>query len=161
MSGPENANAFPDGAPWGAANALAAENCSTCHSDRSAVSNSPDLTLSGLPDNLKPGETYELTVAFKSKFRTAGFQILAGTTEQPAGTFVASAPGTEAVGASARSVLPLRQDDGVAWGLRWQAPVNIKRSVVFYIAACAANEDASPLGDTIHFRVYEIKFEKR
>ena len=160
-SGPGTANAFSDGAPWGAANAAAAENCSTCHFDREAVNNSRDLTLLGVPQKVMPGATYELTLVLKGKFSTAGFQIFVRTTEQPAGTFVASVPGTEAVAASVRSILPLRQEDGVAWRLRWQAPVNIKRSVVFYVAACAANADASPMGDTIHFRVYEIKFDQR
>jgi hypothetical protein len=158
---PGIAYAFPDGAPWGAANAAASQNCSTCHFDREAIHNSRDLTLLGVPQKVLPRATYELTLALKAEFSVAGFQILARTGEQPAGTFVGSASGIEAVAAGVRSTLPLPAADGTAWALRWQAPANINQSVVFYVAACAANADASPFGDTIHFRVYEVKFEPR
>ena len=42
-----SASAFPEGAPWGAANPDAEGNCSSCHFDYDAIRDSPALILDG------------------------------------------------------------------------------------------------------------------
>ncbi len=151
------ARAFPDGAPWGAANPTAEQNCATCHFDADPIRDSEALVISGLPLNPAPGTIYELKIILEDPDTvTAGFQLIAQAADQEAGAFVSTEAGIEYIGAVIRSTVPLRSDAGVSWDVEWRAPTVIVSPIVFYIAASAANDDGSPFGDTIHFRSYEL-----
>jgi len=151
------ARAFPDGAPWGAANPAAEQNCATCHFDADPVLDSEALIISGLPFMLAPGATYKLKIILEDPDSvTAGFQLIARAANHEAGTFFSSAAEVEFVGAVIRSTAPIRSDAGVSWEVEWRAPIAVMSPVVFYVAASAANDDGSPFGDTIHFRSYEL-----
>jgi hypothetical protein len=151
------ARAFPDGAPWGAANPAAEQNCATCHFDTDPVRDSAALVISGLPLYPTPGATYELKIILEDPNTvTAGFQLIAQAANHEAGTFFSSAAEVEFVGAVIRSTAPIRSDASVSWEIEWHAPTAIVSPVVFYVAASAANDDGSPFGDTIHFRSYEL-----
>ena len=154
------ARAFPDGAPWGAANPAAEQNCATCHFDADPVRDSEALVVEGLPRQPAPGAIYELEIIFEDPDTViAGFQLIAKAGDQQAGTFVSSAAGVEFIGAAIRSTVPIRSDRRVSWAVEWRAPSAIASTVVFYVAASAANDDGSPFGDTIHFRSYELASE--
>jgi hypothetical protein len=154
------ARAFPDGAPWGAANPAAEQNCASCHFDADPVRDSEALVIYGLPQLPTPGAIYELEVFFGDPDTvTAGFQLIAQAADQQAGNFVSPAADVEFIGAAIRSTTPRRSDARVSWKLEWQAPDVIKSPIVFYVAASAANDDGSPFGDTIHFRSYELGAE--
>ena len=45
-----DARAFPDGAPWGAANPAAEQDCAACHFDNEPLLASDGLVIHGLPD---------------------------------------------------------------------------------------------------------------
>lgn len=151
------ARAFPDGAPWGAANPAAEQNCATCHFDDDPVRESETLVIDGLPAYPEPGAVYELEINFEDP-RTviAGFQLIAHAPDQQAGTFISSIAGIEFVGASIRSTQPIRSDERVSWSVTWRAPAEIATPIVFYVAATAANDDGSPFGDQIHYREYNL-----
>ncbi len=151
------ARAFPDGAPWGAANPAAEQHCASCHFEAEPVRDSAALSIDGLPPQPVPGATYELKIVFKDPdIVTAGFQLIANTGQEQAGTFVSSDADIEFIGAAVRSTATARSDDGVTWAVEWQAPDEVTLPVVFYIAASAANDDGSPFGDTIHYRSYRL-----
>ncbi len=149
--------AFPDGAPWGAANPAAEQHCATCHFGAEPVHESSALRVDGLPPRPAAGASYDLRIAFDDpEIVIAGFQLIAHASGQDAGTFVSNDTGVEFVGAAVRSVAPVRYDDGVSWSIKWNAPGEIVSPIMFYVAASAANDDDSPFGDTIHYRSYRV-----
>lgn len=151
------ASAFPDGAPWGAANPAVEQNCAACHFDAEAAHDSETLNLEGLPEQPYPGEIYDLEVNFiDPNIVTAGFQLIARAGENSAGLLTADIDAVEFIGASIRSTAPLRISERAVWAVRWQAPEIFREPIVFYLAASAANDDGSPFGDTIHFRSYSV-----
>lgn len=151
------ARAFPDGAPWGAADPDADRNCATCHFDAEPLLDSKALVIEGLPKKPSPGAIYTLAIILGDPDTvTAGFQLIALGVDQMAGTFESSVTDVEYVGAAIRSTAPIRNEDGVSWAVEWHAPQMIESSIVFHVAASAANDDGSPFGDTIHFRSYEL-----
>jgi hypothetical protein len=154
------ARAFPDGAPWGAANPAAEQNCATCHFDFDPVRDSTALVIDGLPHSPAPGAQYELEIIFEDpETVVAGFQLIAQARDQQAGTLVSSIADVEFIGAAIRSTATLASDAGFSWAVEWRAPEVITSPIVFYVAASAANDDGSPFGDTIHFRSYQLAVE--
>ena len=154
--GYQAARAFPDGAPWGAADPDATENCGTCHFDGEPARDSKALAVSGLPENLSADTLYDLVVTFENPGGVAaGFQMIAWAGHSPAGQFTPQATDLETVGAAVRSTEPTRSDGPVSWAVRWRTPATIDSTVRIHVAATAANDDQSPLGDSIHFRSYE------
>lgn len=152
-----DARAFPDGAPWGAANPAAEQDCAACHFGTEPVLASDALVIHGLPDNLHPGGTYSLSITFESpNIVVAGFQLIAQTTEKGAGLFTSGADDVEFIGASIRSTAPLRMSGRAVWEIEWRAPDELAGPIDFYLAASAANDDGSPFGDTVHFRSYRL-----
>jgi hypothetical protein len=152
-----DARAFPDGAPWGAANPAAEQDCAACHFGVEPVHASNALVIHGLPQKLQAGVTYDLAITFEdSSIVIAGFQLIAQAAEQDVGTFTSSADDVEFIGSSIRSVVPLRVSSSAAWEIQWRAPERIGGPIDFYLAASAANDDGSPFGDTIHFRSYRV-----
>ena len=118
--GCQAAFAYPEGAPWGAADPNAEENCTTCHFDNEAVQNSSELTVEGLPDELAPDTTYELTVTFDNlEGVAAGFQLIAWGDDPNTGNFMSEADNTETVGSAIRSTSPIVKEGSVSWTLRW------------------------------------------
>ena len=155
-----NARAFPDGAPWGAANPASEQNCATCHFGSDPIHDSEALVIDGLPRPPVSGTTYELEIILEDPDTVvAGFQLIAMSEEGQAGTFGSSAADVEFVGAAIRSTAPVQYNEGVSWTVEWRAPAVVASPVVFYIAASAANDDESPFGDTIHFRSYKLAAE--
>jgi hypothetical protein len=151
------AHAFPDGAPWGAANPAAEQNCATCHFDADPVRDSESLVIIGLPLKPAPGTIYELEIIFEDpETVVAGFQLIAQAGNQQAGTFFSREAEVEFIGAAIRSTAPIRSDGSVSWTVEWRAPTVIASPIVFYVAASAANDDGSPFADTIHFRFYRL-----
>jgi hypothetical protein len=152
--------AFPDGAPWGAANPAAEQHCATCHFESAPIHDSSTLVVDGLPARPTPGAIYKLEIVFDDpQIVTAGFQLIAHAEAREAGTFASNEPDVEFVGAAVRSTAPLENDDGVSWSIEWRAPGEIASTITFYVAASAANDDGSPFGDTIHYRSYRLTIE--
>jgi hypothetical protein len=151
------ARAFPDGAPWGAANPAAEQHCASCHFETDPVRNSTALAVDGLPAKPTPGASYELKITFADPgIVIAGFQLIAHANDQDAGSFSSTAADIEFVGAAIRSTAPTSSNQRVSWEVEWLAPGEVAAPVVFYIAASAANDDGSPFGDTIHYRSYRL-----
>lgn len=156
----EPAIAFPDGAPWGAADPGAEQHCAACHFDFDPKLESSSLSIRGLPKKLEPNTTYDLEIVFEDTADVvAGFQLLAQTANGRAGTFNTDVANVEFVGASVRSTAPQKAYGRVAWKMRWRTPVNFVSPITFYLAVSAVNDDGSPFGDTIHFKTYELSVD--
>lgn len=145
--------AFPEGAPWGAANPDAEQHCGSCHFGYDATLNSNAISISGLPEVATPGRVYELQVSFAdAEAAVAGFQSLA-----TAGEFQAETGDIEYLGAAIRSTKPALADTGFHWTLSWTAPDMPGARVVIYVAVVAGNDDLSPFGDRAFFRAFETR----
>jgi len=156
------APAFPDGAPWGAANPGADQNCATCHFDAGPILDSAALAIEGLPLRPAPGTKYELRLTFDDPDTVvAGFQLFAQMANQQAGAFASSAANVEFIGSAIRSTTPANNESGNSWDFEWHTPAEIESPIIFYIAASAANDDGSPFGDTIHFRSYRLAADRQ
>jgi len=109
------ARAFPDGAPWGAANPAAEQNCASCHFDADPVRDSESLLIIGLPLKPAPGAIYELEIIFEDPGTVvAGFQLIVQAGNQQAGTFFSTEAEVEFIGAAIRSTAPIRSDGSVS-----------------------------------------------
>ena len=150
--------AYPEGAPWGASNPDAEQNCASCHFDYDAVRGSAALTIEGLPERPEPGKRYALTIRFDDPAQEiAGFQMIAIADPGSAGRFVSTMPNIEYVGAAIRSTDPISNDSGAAWQLEWTAPDSAGAVITFFLAVTGSNDDGSPFGDQIHFRSFELE----
>ena len=147
--------AYPEGAPWGAANPQADESCSSCHFGGEPVMNSAALTIAGLPPDGEAGQSYPLTITFAHPDAVvSGFQLIAAGNGTAAGTFTSDEEDIETVGEAARSTVARKAAGTWTWQLVWHAPDPFVLPLVFYVAASVANDDLSPFGDTIHYRQY-------
>jgi hypothetical protein len=150
--------AYPEGAPWGASDPDAAENCESCHFDYPPVRASHALTIEGLPGKAIPGETYRLKVRFsEAEAIIAGFQMIARVADDPAGEFESTQGKVEYVGAAIRSTEPLPAGRSFEWVMTWTAPDSPGATVTVFVAAMRANDDGSPFGDQAHFRSFVVE----
>lgn len=134
--------------------------CTSCHFQADVNTGSGSITLAGLPPEYVPGTAYTLTLTVaQANLAAGGFQMSArfGDGTQ-AGAFepaddddgrvaVTTSAGVQYihhVRAGARTVAP----DTARWRLLWTAPAS--GEVVFHVAANAADNDESPLGDMIY-----------
>ena len=149
--------AYPEGAPWGSANPGAAETCASCHYDYDPVHDSPALTIDGLPDTVVGGESYDFVIRLEgTDAAVSGFQLLIAAKNDDAGTIESDNSTIETIGASSRTTVPADATQDASWTLTWQAPHTVATPIRLYLAASAANDDQSPLGDTIHYRQFTI-----
>lgn len=164
---PATGFANSEGPPWGNAGGPGQDNCTTCHFDGEAVTPSQALTLTGLGSGIKPGTSYDATLSLRNAEAVrAGFQILANGTKAdgsgaPAGRFEPVDEKTEANGSQIRSNINgsrPEDPDAVSWQFRYTLPAAAEdlKSVTFYMAANAGNDDESPFGDTVHLKTAAV-----
>ncbi|MDX1405781.1 MAG: choice-of-anchor V domain-containing protein [Woeseiaceae bacterium] len=152
--------AFPDGAPWGAANPATEQHCASCHFGSDAVYQSPALRIEGMPSTISAGKSYPLTIVFDDpQMATAGFQLIVHAVNGQGGRLSSTDPNTEFLGAAIRSIATQKSGPGAYWNVEWQAPPEWQSAIRFYLAATAANDDGSPFGDTVHYRSYQLTVE--
>ena len=72
---------------------------------------------------------------------------------------MAAEDGLEAQDSAVRSTIAKDVADRSAqWNFRWTAPEQ-PASVILHLAAIAANDDASPLGDTVHWKLVNLEVQ--
>ena len=151
------AAAFPDGAPWEAAEQ---EGCGQCHFDVPVVNDSSAVSIVGLPDRIVAGAVYRLTLELMADdMLRAGFLLSAKHGEEPGGRFTATDARTMTLNAQARSTQTgsVRSQSGkMLWTLEWTAPESIDRPIVLDVWTNSANDDNSPFGDATHHRIWRL-----
>jgi hypothetical protein len=149
--------AYEEGAPPGHTGGFGEPDCSVCHADSDSNSADGALRVEGLPDEVLADSAYELAVVLKqADLRTAGFQLaLRGSDGKPLGQLVSLSDRTRVVEEAGQVYLQHTteglqpQSDGMArWAFRWIA-AGIAGPVYLHVAANAANDDISALGDYI------------
>jgi hypothetical protein len=164
------AQAMPGSMPWDHAGGPGRPDCTACHFDAAAVSPSPALRLTGLPERAVSGTSYDLVLRLGTEnLETAGFLISADARgpageRLSAGTFTPANGRTEAGESAIRStVAGARQTEpGAAeWRFSWQSPGGFSGMVTIYAAGIAANDDQSPLGDQVHLLQISIPVDPK
>lgn len=155
LAAPSLALARPDGAPWDHDGGPGRPDCTACHFDGAPTRGEPSpFMLEGLPATARPGASYSLRLRIDDpSVARAGFLMTAEANGAPAGAFMVSDATTQAHGAAIRSV----DAAPAGWRFTWTAPPALAGDVMFYLAANAADDDASPFGDRIHLAVFSLK----
>lgn len=157
FEGPATRDAPPPGHTGG----FGEPTCQDCHFQAGINQGNGTLSLLGLPAAFDPGTTYHLTILLaQSGLAAGGFQMSARFQDgMQAGDF-AVAPGEASRSAvtAAGAVqyihhlyrgTVVRDADTLRWPVQWTAPA-CARPVVFHLAASAADDDDSPLGDFVY-----------
>ncbi len=157
--------AYKDGPVPGRTGGFGGPTCHACHQDNPLNAPGGEVTITGLPDRYTPGETYPITVRLKKpELVRGGFSIAARfvsgeNARRQAGEWQADDRVVFAVDAQtgvryaqhspagSRSAAP----GSISWELQWKAPLEAG-PIQFNVAANAANDDASPLGDFIYVK---------
>jgi hypothetical protein len=151
--------------------------CRACHSDAGLNEPGGELAVVGAPAAYQPGHDYTLEVTLQQAgMLRAGFQLAVRFVDGPAagkqgGTLMPSDPRTAVVWDTVTRVAYIEHTasgtastSGAArWTFRWTAPTAAEgaRAVVVHVAANAANDDDSPLGDLIYATAVRVPAARR
>ena len=150
--------AYEDGAPPGHTGGFGEPDCSACHSGSETNAPAGELSVEGLPAEYAPGETYRLAILLQHpELASGGLQVAMRTREgEPAGELLPSSARTAIVKESGQDYLQHTPEgtrtggDGcIRWEFDWRAP-RTAEPVVLNVAANAANDDFSSLGDFVY-----------
>ncbi len=135
--------------------------CHTCHFDGPLNGGDGTLSVDGLPDTVRTGRVYPLTVRLTAEMERSGFMLSVRHPDgRQAGDLVprdtsrvaVATPDTTAVQYAHHTLegTALPKPDRAAWTIEWRAPAAAADSAIVHVAANAANDDASEFGDDIY-----------
>lgn len=148
---------YEDGAPPGHTGGFGEPDCTACHSDNDRNSAAGRLVVDGLPSCYAPGRLYRLAVVLEHpELEAGGFQLAFRTPAgEPAGRPVSPNGRTRIVSDGGQPYLQHQaegrkpaEDGRIRWEIEWEAPA-AGTQVTLHVAANAANDDLSELGDFI------------
>ena len=162
-AGSSPAHVYRDGPPPAHTGGFGEPTCRYCHASYDVNEGPGDVTVHGVPPEFTPGHTYTLRIALRHKgLRIGGFQLSARFEDGakpgnqaggfvPLDTLVAvteheSILYAHHVRAGSFPAMP----DSIQWSLAWTAPEQPIGSVVFHVAANAANDDNSEFEDLVY-----------
>lgn len=135
--------------------------CHACHFQADVNAGDGSITLDGIPSEYVAGTTYDITITLAQEGLAAGgFQLSARFNDGAQAGVVASSPSdsgrvTVTTGGSIQYIHHVyagtrrTAPDTARWRIQWTAP-EASGVIVFHIAANAADDDGSPLGDMIY-----------
>ena len=154
------AAAFENGPPPGHTGPLREPDCTVCHFDNGTNGQGGAVKLNGVPATYLPGQQYSISVTLEhSILSTGGFQLaiqdIAGdpagklnTNQDDVKTIIVD--GTKQIYVQHSKPRKKRDDDThIQWTMVWTAPGG-NRELIVGVAAVAANDDASALGDYVY-----------
>ena len=159
--------AYPDKPPLKHTGGFGEPTCVQCHLGAEPNAAGGTLSITGVPDAFRPGETYRLTVRVaRAEMVVGGFQLAARFADgvaagRQAGTLRAVDERAQVTTDTVSGVQYASQTKPGAeqtahwaaeWSLDWTAPATSAGPVVFHLAANAGNGDESPLGDFVYWK---------
>ncbi|MGH7672402.1 MAG: choice-of-anchor V domain-containing protein [Gemmatimonadales bacterium] len=163
---------YKDGPPPAYTGGFGEPTCHACHVGAPLNEAGGTLAIDGVPDRYQPGRPYDLEVTLRREgMRRSGIELAARLADgdragTQAGVLAPADDRTVVVRDSSTRIEYLTHTlvgTSVAaggtgrWTFRWTAPADAsERAVVFHIAANAANDDDSPLGDFIYARALRV-----
>ncbi len=169
MVKPVSSHGYADGAPPGFAGGFTEQSCDACHFHAAPNSGPGLLAIDGVPDRFVAGESYKVAISLMqpgmklagfqltSRFKDDGSQAGALATESPADARIKieTQSGVHYAG-QRREGATLVEPNATTWTMIWTAPSTI-RTVVFHVAANAANGDERADGDYVYTIARETK----
>jgi hypothetical protein len=153
--------AYKDGPPPGFTGGFGEASCHACHFEADLNAPAGLLTLEGAPDRYTPGQTYPLTVTLsRPAMKLAGFQLAARLQGggQAGSLRIDSAHSERAAVTTSGNIIYAYQreigsqpsgEETSSWTILWTAP-QASESVIFHVAANAADGDDSVAGDFVY-----------
>lgn len=137
--------------------------CHACHFDSDVNTVGGMLTISGVPEAYRPGETYRLTVRVaKPEMVVGGFELAARFADgaskgKQAGALRAvdgraqidSISGIQYAGHTKLGIRPA-SPAAAEWAIDWTAAADAAGPIVFHAAGNAGNGDESQFGDFVY-----------
>ncbi len=153
--------AFSGGPPLGVTGDFGENNCTQCHSGNSLNAAGGAFTISGVPAEYVPGNTYPITVAISRSGQSRwGFELAARVVAggQQAGTLTATNATNTQVRSSPAGIQYISHTGpgtlaGSAqgtWTFNWTAPATAVGAIRFSAAGNAANNNLANSGDFIY-----------
>ncbi len=162
MVRPVPSHGYAEGAPPGFSGGFTEQSCDACHFHAAPNAGPGRLAVEGLPDRFAAGEPYRVTISLTQPgMKLAGFQLTARFKDDgsQAGALAAESSADARVGIDTqagmqyagqrRAGAALLAPDASGWTVVWTAP-SVARTVVFHLAANAANGDARADGDYVY-----------
>lgn len=149
---------FVDGAPPAHTGGFGEPDCSACHSDGEKNAPKGELDVEGLPASYVPGHSYRLAIVLRHpELASGGFQLALRTAAGAvAGELIPASERTQIVTEAGQAYLQHTRkgaqadiEGSICWAFEWQAPETAE-PLVLNLAANAANDDISELGDYIY-----------
>ena len=172
ISLPLAALAFKEGPYPNVTGGFGEQSCHLCHLDNPVNAPGGILTLTCVPRDYVPGQTYEVTVSIaRTGMRRGGFEIaarFAGGKQKgkQAGSWKVPDARLQLIPGAVDKSLTFVQHNLMgsrsatpgsnAWTIEWTAPSLASgpvSTVQFNVAANASNDDDSPLGDYIYLKM--------
>lgn len=161
------AAAFENGPIPGHTGALGQPDCTACHFDNDANSRDGSVTLGGLPETYSAGQQYAISVTLEDDgLASGGFQLTVGSPEGgPVGQLDSTQTDVIKIsdGGSGHSYIQhgkprdmLADANDIEWTVVWTAP-DENGAIIVAVAAVAANDDDSPLGDKVYTTVVHLQ----
>lgn len=170
----ESVFTYSSGPPSGYSNAPGDANCTSCHSDYSAVTSGTTwgnitLTRAGGLSNAAANSANAMTLSFSSSTSTLfGFQLIALPSSA---TSSSASVGTFSVGSSSdvqttSSTSPNRiylehtsagsaaSSGSKSWNFNWQTPTGFTGGTTFYVVVNEADGNTSSTGDYIYLKTF-------
>lgn len=146
---------YEDGAPPGHTGGFGEPDCTVCHGDNERNVGRGSLTLEEHPPDGPGGRPVLVIVLRHPELRSGGFQLAIRTPDgDPAGRPVPLSGRTRVVTNGeqpylqhAREGRRPEEDGRIRWRFEWSPPA--AGDAVIHVAANAANDDLSPLGDFV------------
>lgn len=144
------------------------QSCHSCHFDYELNQPEGELIVSGIEEIYKARKEYKISLMVKREdMSRAGFQMTARFEDgSQAGSFtitdeLTTTPNIENGVTYLQHAAGKVEAEGVEkkWQITWTAPGQSSDSVIFNIAANAANGDASEFGDWIYVKEIEVEPE--
>lgn len=162
MVRPLSSHGYAEGAPPGFSGGFTEQSCDACHFHAAPNAGPGRLVLDGVPDRFAAGEPYRVTISLTQPgMQLAGFQLTARFRDDgaQAGTLAAESPADARVKIETQSGVhyagqrregaALLEPNATTWTMIWKAP-SATRTVVFHVAANAANGDERADGDYVY-----------
>ena len=172
LASPVASHAYAEGAPPGFTGGFTEQSCDACHFHAAPNAGPGQLTIDGVPDRFVAGQSYRITIALTQPgMKLAGFQLAARFKDDggQAGTFAKESETDVRVGVETQSGVQYagQRRDGATvvtpnesrWTMMWTAPSST-RTVVFHVAANAANGDERADGDYVYTLTLETSGSK-
>lgn len=139
------------------------QTCHSCHFDYDINMDGGAVSVEGLPETYRPGNSYEVVVIVESiQLENGGFQMTARFEDgSQAGLFDWAGDHlmyTPNISDEIKYVQHTREstrpsvNGEVSWKFKWTAPESRTEKIFFNIAANAGNDDDSAFGDWIYVK---------